>query len=140
MLKHWLIAVGLCAGLVVVAAASDDSEARMLPDPNTARLEEAPSLPSVHGKYRVLLAKVHVPQDEQSYGKFNDFGKYQATAYGGVNNIPEGYWVYVAPHWYIWRDCVRPNFMLPGGQPRPGPIQPFENQLGEAPFQRPFTK
>jgi hypothetical protein len=146
MLKRYILAAGLCAALVAFAAASDDPEGRMLPDPNTARLEEAPSLPSVNGKYRVLLVKIHVPQDEQSYGKFNDFGKYQATSYGGVNNVPEGYWVYVSPNWYVWRDCVRPNFMLPGGQPRPGgkatiPLIEIQQQGGQpAPNPSPFTK
>jgi hypothetical protein len=139
MLKHWTLAAGLCAAFVAVAAASDNSEGRMLPDPNTARLEEAPGLPSVRGKYRVLLRKIHVPQDEQGYGKFTDFGKYPACSWAGYNDLPEGYWVYVYPHWYIWRDCVNPNAKLPGAQPGPGPgqIQPEPDVI---PFQRPLTK
>src|SRR5207248_9198215 len=24
--------------------------------------------------------------------------------YGGFKDLPPGYWVYVAPYWYIWRD------------------------------------
>ena len=57
--------------------------------------------PSVKGKYRNLKMKVYVPADEKKYGKFYEYGHYAATTYVG-KSIPEGYWVYAAPDWYIW--------------------------------------
>jgi HEAT repeat protein len=56
----------------------------------------------VSGKYCQLLRRIEVPGDKNSYTEFKDFGYYQATDYGGATGIPEGYWVYVYPHWYIW--------------------------------------
>jgi hypothetical protein len=57
---------------------------------------------SVNGKYSKLLCVIHVPADEQEYGKFNDYGLYNDTSWAGYTGLPKGYWVYVAPHWYIW--------------------------------------
>jgi hypothetical protein len=113
MSTRWLLAAGLSVALAAVAAASDDYDGRMLPDPNRARVEEPPQLPSVYGKYRVLLRKIHVPQDTNAYGKFTDYGMYTGNAWAGFNDLPPGYWVYVYPNWYIWRDCVKPNLVVP---------------------------
>jgi len=101
------------AVIVTFVVASDDTEQRGLTNPNKPRVEEPPSIGSVNGKYRVLLRKIHVPQDEQSYGKFSDFGMYTGNSYVGINDLPPGYWVYVHPHWYIWRDCVKPDYVDP---------------------------
>ena len=107
MSMRWLLAAGLLVACAAVAAASNDYDGRMLPDPNKARVEEPPQLPSVYGKYRVLLRKIHVPQDTNAYGQFTDYGMYTGNAWAGFNDLPPGYWVYVYPHWYIWRD--QPN-------------------------------
>lgn len=56
----------------------------------------------VSGKYCQLLRRIEVPGDKNTYQEFHDFGLYQATDYAGAKGIPEGYWVYVYPHWYIW--------------------------------------
>ena len=113
MSTRWLLAAGLLAAFAAVAAASDDYDGRMLPDPNKARVEEPPQLPSVYGKYRVLLRKIHVPQDTNAYGQFTDYGMYTGNSWAGFNDLPPGYWVYVYPNWYIWRDCVKPNLVVP---------------------------
>jgi hypothetical protein len=113
MSTRWLLAAGLSVALAAVAAASDDADGRMLPDPNKARVEEPPQLPSVYGKYRVLLRKINVPQDTNAYGQFTDYGMYTGNSWAGFNDLPPGYWVYVYPNWYIWRDCVKPNLVVP---------------------------
>ena len=59
---------------------------------------------SVDGKYSTLLKVMNIPQDEGSYGDFYDYGYRSATSYGNYDNIPAGYWVYVFPNWYIWRN------------------------------------
>jgi hypothetical protein len=141
MSMRWFLALGLCVALAAVAAASGDSEERNLPNANTARVEEAPSFPSVGGKYRVLLRKIHVPQDKASYGLFSDYGMYTGDSWAGYNNLPPGYWVYVYPHWYIWRDCVKPNATLPGAKQLgipPGKLGEVQPDL--IPLERPLTK
>ena len=55
-----------------------------------------------------LLRRVHVPTDSANYGEFRDYGKYGAIAdYHGEKSIPEGYWVYVFPYWYIWAEQAK---------------------------------
>jgi len=60
---------------------------------------------SVGGKYGRLLRRLYLPNDRQSYTAFRDWGRWEGTDYGGFTNLPPGYWVYVYPHWLIWRDC-----------------------------------
>ena len=59
---------------------------------------------TVNGKYSHLLTTIRVPKDEASYGLFRDDGYWSGTSYRGSTELPPGYWVYVAPTWYIWRD------------------------------------
>jgi hypothetical protein len=62
-----------------------------------------------NGKYKHLLRVLLLPGDQASYNQFTDFGYWSGTAYGGATDLPLGYWVYVYPRWFIWRD----------GPPRP---------------------
>jgi hypothetical protein len=61
---------------------------------------------SVNGKYAKLLKKIEVPADRKEYGEFNDYGYWNNTEYAGYQNLPKGYWVYVAPSWFIWGEQV----------------------------------
>ena len=69
---------------------------------------------SVNSKYDVLLRTLYVPADESRIGSFYDYGYSSQTSYAGYSGIPAGYWVYVAPQWYIWRD-------MKGYTPGPSP-------------------
>jgi HEAT repeat protein len=69
---------------------------------NKALADAAPAKARVQGKYAKLLRRIKVPQDRQNYTDFNDYGTFPATDYAGYTGIPQGYWVYVYPHWYIW--------------------------------------
>ena len=62
------------------------------------RLKEA----SINGKFTRLLAVIHVPEDTGSYGDVHDYGVYSGTGWAGYTGLPQGYWVYAYPHWYIW--------------------------------------
>jgi hypothetical protein len=57
---------------------------------------------SAHGKYVDLIKTLDVPEDRDTYGDFNDYGAWGPGEWAGAMQ-PEGYWVYVAPTWYIWR-------------------------------------
>lgn len=73
--------------------------------------QAAPS-PSANGQYQTLLKKISCPEDQANYGSYRDFGAYQETDgdYCGSAVPTRGYWVYVAPHWYIWQEKVlQPN-------------------------------
>lgn len=59
-------------------------------------------LARVHGKYSNLIKKVSVPTDETK-DLIREYGYYKAHRYKG-NDMPAGYYAYVAPHWYIWKD------------------------------------
>jgi hypothetical protein len=75
---------------------------------NKALAGAAPGKARVNGKYAKLLRRLNVPQDRQTYTDFNDYGPYPATDYAGYTAIPEGFWVYVFPHWYIWGEMKQP--------------------------------
>jgi hypothetical protein len=84
------------------------------PAPVPANLQKA----SVNGKYMNLLRVINVPQDKAQYGDFSDYGHYTGTSWAGFDNLPVGYWVYVAPDWYIWEKETPKG---PAAPPAPGP-------------------
>ena len=67
-----------------------------------ARVDRA----SVHGKYSSLVTTLHVPDDQADYGEFRDWGYWGGVAYKGNPDARAGYWVYVAPYWYIWANVA----------------------------------
>ena len=48
-------------------------------------------------KYSVLLKKIEVKADENGYTAFHDYGFWPGKSYSGHDDLPPGYWVYVAP-------------------------------------------
>jgi Ca-activated chloride channel family protein len=67
--------------------------------------EQAEAQANVNGKYHNLLRIVPAAKDAAGYGSFRDFGRWEGTSYQSHDNLPPGYWVYVAPNWYIWGDA-----------------------------------
>jgi hypothetical protein len=59
---------------------------------------------AVAGKYRHLLHVLYVPSDRSLFANYQDFGYWNGTAYGGRADLRPGYWVYVYPRWFVWRD------------------------------------
>ncbi|MFN0052864.1 MAG: von Willebrand factor type A domain-containing protein [Planctomycetales bacterium] len=88
----------------VAAASAGESPADQPATPASA--EEAQRRATVGGKYRNLLRVLPAEEDLGLYGAFHEFGPWQGTSYRGHSNLPQGHWVYVAPHWYIWGDLV----------------------------------
>lgn len=68
--------------------------------PDTART-------SYKGKYKRLLQTISCPaeraHDEALYGTYADAGYFPQVSYCG-QSVPAGYWVYVAPKWYLWAE------------------------------------
>jgi hypothetical protein len=90
-----LTVCGLLAASLVLAAPGADGQKEL-----TAKLKRA----TAGGRYQTLLRQFKVPGDRDRHGAFKDFGLYESKSYGGFRDLPRGYWVYVAPFWYIWRE------------------------------------
>jgi hypothetical protein len=60
----------------------------------------------VGGKYRMLLRMLRIPEDGKLFAGFKEFGYRTETTCAEYTDLPKGYWVYVYPYWYIWRDQV----------------------------------
>ncbi len=71
--------------------------------------DKIPAKASVNGKYTKLLRVLDCPQDRTSYGEFYDWGHWTGTSWHNHTNLPPGYWVYVAPNWYIWESVAGDN-------------------------------
>jgi hypothetical protein len=56
---------------------------------------------SANGKYANLLQTLNCPQDSAKYGSFTDYGYWSGGAWCGQQG-KAGYWVWVAPNWYVW--------------------------------------
>ena len=58
---------------------------------------------SVDGKYEELIGKLKIPGDKKKYSSFTDDEYWHGGTYNGIQNLPAGYWVFVAPPWYVWK-------------------------------------
>ena len=55
--------------------------------------------------YQTLLKTLEMPGDQARYGDFYNYGYWSGTSYAGHDDLPPGYWVYLAPNWYIYKDA-----------------------------------
>ena len=62
-----------------------------------------PAAASTANRYDTLLRTIDAPDDRASYGDFCNYGYWTGTSYAGHDDLPPGYWVYVAPKWYIFK-------------------------------------
>lgn len=102
------------------------------PAPELGPVREGPATPAParesgakqHSQYRTLLKQIEVPDDRKNYGDFCDFGYWPGAEYAGHKDLPPGYWVYLAPNWYIFREDVTSQSPLQPLGKRPwGPEQ-----------------
>lgn len=78
-------------------------------------LQETLRRASVHGKYHHLLYSFFSPKDSLTYRDFTDFGFWAGTRHSTMinnvfvtyDNLNHGFWVYVQPRWFVWRDGPR---------------------------------
>ncbi|HET6249133.1 MAG TPA: hypothetical protein VFE47_15675 [Tepidisphaeraceae bacterium] len=73
--------------------------------------------PGPHTHYKTLLTTLTVPTDQATYGDFCDFGYWAGGSYAGHDGLPAGYWVYMSPSWFVYKDSI-PGAGLPVA-PRP---------------------
>lgn len=72
------------------------------PSATTLTAEQAQAVASCSGKYSNLLRVLDSNGDQAIYGSVFDFGAWDGREYQGHTSLPRGFWVYVAPKWYIW--------------------------------------
>ena len=66
----------------------------------------------------MLLRQIEVPADRERFGDYLDFGALAADSYACHEDLPWGFWVYVAPYWYIFRDDRPLGLVRPHGPER----------------------
>lgn len=91
--------VGLWAGASLIGG-------RAAAGPASSNLEQSFKKAQVDGKYAMLLRQFKAEKDAETYHDFKDYGFSNTPEYAGQKDLPAGYWVYVAPYWYIWRDLT----------------------------------
>jgi hypothetical protein len=102
----WALAGVTAMGLMAVSlwAAESAPAGRAAAAPKN--LEDAYKTAQMNGKYRMLLRQIKVEKDAETYGAVKDLGFRAMPEYAGIQDLPAGHWVYVAPYWYIWRDLA----------------------------------
>lgn len=58
---------------------------------------------SANGKYSRLLQTLTCPTDRGQYGEYRDYGYWGGGEWCGQTG-KKGYWVWVAPTWYVWQN------------------------------------
>jgi hypothetical protein len=100
-----LAALGLLAGSAGQAPdVKKDDKKKAAAD--QAALEACLKKARGNGKYAMLLRQFKVEDDKESTGDFREMGLQRKRRYEGYGDLPEGYWVYAYPYWYIWRDLT----------------------------------
>ena len=110
--SSWLAAILAVSVVGILAAAQEQQELAPKVAPNVLNLsgrivtvDETPPAPAAQrNQYRTLLKVLEIPDDRNTYGDFCDFGYWTGTSYSGHDDLPPGYWVYLAPNWYIFKD------------------------------------
>jgi hypothetical protein len=69
----------------------------------------APPEARLDGRYDQLLRVIPAPDEQETLGKVKDGGRREIKDYKGATDIPPGYWVYVAPNWYVWGVSTTPG-------------------------------
>lgn len=63
---------------------------------------DVPAAANATGRYSNLVQILPCATDQATYGKFNDYGYWGGGAWCGQVGRA-GYWVWVAPNWYVWK-------------------------------------
>jgi hypothetical protein len=101
MRSDWFRSVLAC-GLVAAVAGLASGE-RLLAEPKVEQGAVAGA--GAGAKYSKLLRQFPAPDDQKSYGDYYDYGYWAGAEWAGQKDLPPGYWVYIAPNWYIFGEA-----------------------------------
>lgn len=73
-----------------------------LPPPPPRSQGDEQKIASLDGKYSQLRRTIEVEPDYIQFGALHERGWQSGGSYRGHADLPDGYWVYLYPHWYIW--------------------------------------
>jgi hypothetical protein len=90
--------------VVAIMALAGASAIVRAQEPAALPLDKALKKARAGGKYSMLLRQIWLPDDRKGFTDFFEFGYRTDSTCAQYTNLPKGYWVYVAPYWYIWRD------------------------------------
>ncbi len=102
----------LAAGAIGVALAQEPQvDQRIAPAPSLTPQGEPPAVAApaarvAQNQYKTLLKTLEVPDDRTRYGDFYNYGYWSGTSYAGHDDLPAGYWVYLSPNWYIFKEAA----------------------------------
>jgi|JI102314DRNA_FD_contig_41_232213_length_1034_multi_4_in_0_out_0_2 hypothetical protein len=74
--------------------------------PATTNTNQVPAQANANGRYTGLVQVMNCPNDRNAYGQFNEYGYWGGGAWCGQTG-KAGYWVWVAPNWYVWQTKAR---------------------------------
>jgi len=115
-MKRFLV-VTVLAALVAGCPKTDTGVTTATPIPTPAAVEkgkgrvESSTVPGEtmmkaangwHGVYKNLIGVIHAPEDQVEWTQFSEFGWKDTLPYKEYGAQPAGWWVYVAPYWFIW--------------------------------------
>ncbi len=89
------------AGLLTSCAGMMDSQTDTGFDNQTQPERKYPQRATVGGKYSGFKQKIRCPRDRNRYGSFRDYGFWRGGRWCGKRG-KRGYWVWVAPNWYVF--------------------------------------
>lgn len=90
-----------CSRLSLAAAALFSAVLLFCSSPVMAN--DTPDAATVSGKYSQLIQIMHCPADSGRYGNFKDYGWWGGGPWCGQQGVA-GYWVWMAPNWYVWKN------------------------------------
>lgn len=79
--------------------------------------QRVPDAASAHGKYSDLIQVMNCPADGSKYGNYKDYGWWGGGPWCGQQGTA-GFWVWVAPNWYIWKQKVTSPPQQPSAPPQ----------------------
>lgn len=128
--SRWLwigVVAAVCLSMSLTGIQPSAGVAPQRPLPEHEALKQA----RMNGKYAMLLRQIQAPKDAEKFKDVHDFGYRNLREYAGHADLPAGYWVYVFPYWYIWRDLTEQQKNRRDWGPEQATGQPDTQQFGD---------
>lgn len=100
--SDWIGALAFAPDSQTLATVSGSGRLVLWDIASTERLKQLTATPdvavaSLNGRYSELLRMYDAPEDQKDFGVVCEYGFRKK-----MGDVPDGYWVYVAPRWYVF--------------------------------------